>query len=165
MPNGRTQTMMAPTSGRTITDPSHQQRSQNYAGYYNSRLYGYQYGIHSTKKEAPHQFSRTAEVEQKQRPIYIGVAVVAILFGFFMISSAFIQPKIDPNLRQIIEGAPTREIRAVVFCKDCQDDLESAGYTIIAYYEAEGAYLILARGTEIIPLEAQPWVDRVGQPS
>jgi hypothetical protein len=171
MPNGTTPGMMQPqgmvmqTPGRAITDESHQQRAQTYAGYYNSRFYNNQYGIHSTRTEAPHQFSRTADIEKKQRPIYIGVASVAILFGLFMILSAFSQPKIDPNLRTIIEGAPTREIRAVVFCQNCQGQLESAGYTVIAYYESESAYLIMAKGTDIIPLEAQQWVKRVGQPS
>ena len=170
MPNGTPQpmapaAMMQQVPGRAVTDDSHQTRAGNYAGYYNSRFYGYQYGIHSTRPEAPHQFSRTAEVEAKQRPIYIGVAALAILFGFFMIGSAFVQPKIDPNLRQIIEGSPTRELRAVVFCNKCQEELEATGYTVIAYYESEGAYLIMAKGTEIIPLEAQSWVDRVGQPT
>ncbi len=146
-------------------DIAQQQRAQNYAGYYNSRFYGYQYGIHNTRAETPHQFSQTADIESKQRPMYIGVAAVAIIFGIFMITSAFAQPKIDPSLRQIIDGAPSREVRAVVFCNKCQGQLESAGYTVIAYYEAESAYLILAKGTDIVPLEAQSWVKRVGQPA
>ena len=148
-----------------VADVAHQQRAQNYAGYYNSRFYGYQYGIHNTAMETPHQFSRTADAESKQRPLYIGVACLALLFGFFMIASAFSQPKIDPALRSIIDGAPSKEIRAVVFCNKCQGQLESTGMTVIAYYESESAYLILAKGTDIVPLEAQPWVKRVGQPA
>lgn len=148
-----------------VADTIHQQRAQNYNGYYNSRFYGYQYGIHNTANEAPHQFSRTADTESKQRPLYIGVAAVALLFGIFMIFSAFNQPIIDPALQSIIQGSPSREVRAVVFCNRCQSQLESSGLTVIAYYEDEGAYLVLGKGTDLIPLGSQSWVTRVGSPA
>lgn len=142
-----------------------QQRQQYYSGYYNQRYYNYGYGVHTTQTQIPHQFSQTAEAEQQQRPIYIGVAGIAIFFGLFMIFSAFSQPKVDPDIRAQIQQAPNQDIRAIVFCDACESQLEAAGITVVASYPTEGALLVMGKGSTILALENVAWVKRIGKPT
>ncbi len=151
-----------PTSMHPV---AHQQRANYFRGYYNQRHYNYMYGVNRAQSQTPHQFSKTAEAEMKMRPVYLGIAAVAIIFGIVMIATAFMQPKLDPDLRAEIQTSPTTPIRAVVFCENCKTQLEGVGLTVIATYPAQSAVLIMGKGSEIGKLEDQPWVTRIGKPT